>query len=217
MKRPKQTKPEEPSYFAKYKYYLLTFALALAVFGVCAYLVGLSPRMYLFEHNLLIRINDWPDGLRLAFITATTLGSIWMAAFSVAFAFFLRLYQLAWRFALSIFTVYGLQVLLKHFFERPRPEGFEPLINVRIAESGFGFPSTHAAVGAVLILTLLPYLPRGWRWPIVIGGIVAVALSRVYLGVHSPLDVVAGVAVGVGVVCFWRLQPKPIKKILHLK
>jgi membrane-associated phospholipid phosphatase len=47
-----------------------------------------------------------------------------------------------------------------------------------------------------------------------IGG---VGLSRVYLGVHTPLDVAAGFAVGVGVVCFWRILPTSLKKLLHLK
>jgi membrane-associated phospholipid phosphatase len=208
---------EKPSYWSKYKFYLLTFMLALIVFGVCAYLVGRVPRMYLLEYKTLMEVNSWPDKLRLFFVPITLLGSIWTAAISVVAAFFLRLYQLAWRFALSVFTVYGLQIVLKNFFDRPRPEQFESTVVERVAETGFAFPSTHAAIATVLALTLLPYLPRGWRWAMVVGAILAVALSRVYLGVHAPLDVVAGVALGAGVVCFWRIMPKPIKKILHLK
>jgi len=208
---------EKPSYWSKYKYYLLIFILALTIFGVCVQLVGRTPHMYLLEYNLLMWINDWPDRLRLIFVAITLLGSVWAAAISVMAAFFLRLYQLALRFALSVLTVYGLQIMLKQFFERPRPEAFEPAVIERIAETGFAFPSTHAAIGAVLALTLLPYLPRGWRWLIVVVAILAVALSRIYLGVHAPLDVVAGMALGASVVCFWRILPKPIKKLLHLK
>lgn len=214
----KLEQPEKPSYWAKYKYYVLTFVLALGVFGLCASIVGRAPRMYLLEYRALTEINAWPDSLlRYGFMAVTLLGSMWTSAISVALAFFLRLYQLAWRFALSVFTVYGLQLLLKPFFERPRPEQFDSSVTERIAETGFAFPSTHAAIGTVLALTLLPYLPRGWRWVIVIVTIVAVALSRVYLGVHAPLDVIGGVALGAGVVCFWRILPKSVKKILHLK
>ena len=61
--------------------------------------------------------------------------------------------------------------------------------------SGIGFISGHAAVAAALATAAAPYLSRRGRraaWALAW----AVALARVYVGAHLPLDVVGGVAVG---------------------
>lgn len=194
----------------------MAFVASLVLFGVSAWLM----RRNVFadwRHEVLRFTNDWPDSLRPAFIAVTMLGSLWTAAVGVAVAFFLRLYQLAWRFALSIFTAAGLVVLLKAYFERERPGEVISDLHVRVVETGYAFPSAHVTIATVLALTLVSYLPNVWRWFIVAVWIGAVAISRLYLGVHAPLDVAAGFALGVGVVCFWRIMPRAIKKFMHLK
>jgi membrane-associated phospholipid phosphatase len=60
---------------------------------------------------------------------------------------------------------------------------------------GGGFPSGHAAVAAAMATVASPYLSTWGRvaaWLTV----ALVALSRVYIGAHLPLDTVAGVLVG---------------------
>ena len=212
------TAKEPVSYWRRYRYYILAFVLALAVFGACAYLMR---RQILLGREIQVfrRINDWPEKLHLGFVTITAFGSVWAGAFLVAAAFLLRLYQLAWRLALSIFTVSGLLIILKDFFARSRPEQFVPDLYVRVFEPSFAFPSAHAAMATVLALTVRTYLPIPaiWQWVVVSSWIGGVSLSRIYLGVHTPLDVVGGVALGVGVVCFWRIVPTFVKRFLHLK
>ncbi len=85
--------------------------------------------------------------------------------------------------------------LLKEAFDRPRPELADPSLVALVATpTNPSFPSGHALTAfatAVVVSTLHPRL----RWP-ALGVAALVALSRVYLGVHYALDVVAGAALG---------------------
>jgi undecaprenyl-diphosphatase len=60
---------------------------------------------------------------------------------------------------------------------------------------GHGYVSGHAAVAAAMAAVAATYLDR--RGKIVVVGLAAlVALGRVYVGVHLPLDVIGGAAMG---------------------
>ena len=91
-------------------------------------------------------------------------------------------------------------LLLKLLVGRPRPSPADALL----IQGGFSFPSGHSAISAVLYGTLAYLLVRNVRrpgWKVLIGTgtavlVVAIGLSRVYLGVHYPSDVLAGWAVG---------------------
>jgi undecaprenyl-diphosphatase len=93
----------------------------------------------------------------------------------------------------------GTVTAAKLLADRPRPVFTQPLA----VAGGQSFPSGHAAGSAalygVLVLLVVPVLARGPRVAAVLAGVVfvlAVATSRVLLGVHYPSDVVAGLAVG---------------------
>lgn len=92
----------------------------------------------------------------------------------------------------------ALNEMLKRLFERARPEAFQI-----VAESGFSFPSGHAMVSLCFygIVAFLIVRKRSLHWRIA-GAIIAVLLilaigiSRIYLGVHYPSDVIAGYVAG---------------------
>ncbi len=94
---------------------------------------------------------------------------------------------------------------MKTVFARPRPTEVEPLIHA----SGFSYPSGHS-FGAASFYLLLMFL--AWRyyrklWQRVMIATFAliiislVCFSRVYLGVHYPMDVLAGALLGAAWVC----------------
>lgn len=85
-------------------------------------------------------------------------------------------------------------------FRQARPDLPSPILT----EPSFAFPSGHATVatavyGALAVLLLRSRLPPAVRigGALVLGALVAaVALSRVYVGVHSVADVAGGVCLG---------------------
>lgn len=117
-------------------------------------------------------------------------------------------------------TAYG----LKQLNIRARPYEFLSNVNIREDSMGtYGFPSGHAAVATVLAITAYQYLPKKWHRPVTILALLVCA-SRLYLGVHLPMDLVGGFAIGLlfgGIVNFAfgtrrnsALPPKLIKKKL---
>ncbi len=93
---------------------------------------------------------------------------------------------------------------VKRAVARERPEALDPLY----IEHGFSFPSGHAtlsmtAYGVLAVLVARSRLPRAARIALIAGlGVLVflIGLSRVWIGVHYPTDVLAGWATGAVIV-----------------
>ena len=86
--------------------------------------------------------------------------------------------------------------MVKELVARGRPDalGLAPHLPVA-AELGHGYVSGHAAVAFALAGAISAHLRRPWSG-LLFALASTVALARVYVGVHLPLDVVGGAACG---------------------
>lgn len=96
--------------------------------------------------------------------------------------------------------------LVKRFVDRPRPYVADPgSTRAMIAPpSGTSWPSSHPAVFTAFTAVAARELHLGAASRATLGTVgLALAASRVYLGVHYPSDVVSGVLVGRAVAAVW--------------
>jgi undecaprenyl-diphosphatase len=109
------------------------------------------------------------------------------------------------RLALAALVVTGLKLVVERrivwpLVFRTRPGTSTPGAIVRgdTPITGASFVSGHVIVVTALAWVVMPYLPARWRWaPWTV--VAVVALARIYLGAHNPLDVVGGVGMGLAV------------------
>jgi membrane-associated phospholipid phosphatase len=83
---------------------------------------------------------------------------------------------------------------VKFLVRRPRPDlpDLPPLVHTM---SNRSYPSAHATTSAAAAVALSRVLPKAPLYAVA----AALALSRLYLGVHYPSDTLAGAALGVAV------------------
>jgi len=139
----------------------------------------------------------WFNGLALPWldevmVTATFLGRpVMLALVGLALLRTRRREGVAWLLALGLAGAATMVIQLTLL--RPRPVGMRLLLPVPPFPA---FPSGHAA-GAFAVATWVALWRRRWALP-ALSGAALVALSRVYLGVHYPSDVLGGAILGAG-------------------
>ncbi|MHB0952854.1 MAG: phosphatase PAP2 family protein [Allorhizobium sp.] len=125
-----------------------------------------------------------------------------------------------WFLALSVIGGTILSTTLKSFYDRPRPD-LTGVARVFTAS----FPSGHATISAVVYLTLGALLAemadRRSQQVLYLGSAIFLAmivgLSRVYLGVHYPTDVLAGWSIGAGWALAWTLVAHLVRERMKTK
>ncbi len=152
----------------------------------------------------------------------TELGSTWAITVIAAVTLLVGVAIGPWRHGLIGAVTIGLASIanssMKLAIARERPELLEPII----VERGFSFPSSHSALGMVAygvlaVLVSRSRLPLDVRRAVISGLVVLIGLigiSRIWLGVHYPTDVLAGWAAGAVIVLAYatltrRVSPAP--------
>ncbi len=90
----------------------------------------------------------------------------------------------------------SLNSTLKLLFHSPRPFWYSSKVIALNEGTAFGFPSGHSQNAASLWGLVAASIKRRWAWVVAILVIFFIGLSRIYVGVHFPIDVLVGWTVG---------------------
>ena len=106
---------------------------------------------------------------------------------------------------------------LKLAFHGPRPYWYSTDVIGYASETSFGVPSGHAQIAVGVWGMLAAGLRKWWGWLIAILVILLIGISRLYLGVHFPHDVILGWLIGALllwlVLRFWKPVTAWLKKM----
>lgn len=146
-----------------------------------------------FSHRMLL----WPLGLLLPmFAYSFKSKTLWHVFFGL--------------FLATILTDPLCHQVLKPLFARARPcQTLEAIAALENCGTGFSLPSNHAANGMSLAIAALVLWRPQFKWgaAVLIFGM-CVGLSRAFVGVHYPSDILAGWAIGLitGLAAAWIIR-----------
>lgn len=115
-----------------------------------------------------------------------------------------------WGYRLFYMGLLGSAVnqLLKGIFLLPRPWVADPSFRIvesaREAATGYSFPSGHTQGAAMLFGGLALWARKRWVTILCVAAALLVGFSRLYLGVHTPLDV--GTSLLIGLLMVWLMS-----------
>ena len=188
--------------------YLTKGSFALLLFVILGYVVKFYPKQLIpFDSSIQTAIRgDLPAILTTIFRGITRLIDLpivisWAILLTVIF--YLKKWKSESLLVAGNLSLAGILIVsLKHLYQRPRPE-----ILHLVEEEGFSFPSGHSLAVTLLIGSLIIIVGQRVKdrtvkliLQILLGiYLVSVIISRVYLGVHYPSDVLASLCLGLGI------------------
>ena len=103
----------------------------------------------------------------------------------------------------------------------PRPIGVEGIRSLRVeTATGTSFPSGHTQNITSFLASIMKKLNRKWAYAAGCLLILLVGMSRLYLGVHWPIDVLGGIAIGIAAVLLadfvFEYTERKKRKQIHL-
>ncbi len=153
---------------------------------------------YVFPGDLWLTqfLQQWGDGLAplMKFFTWVGYPQAYMVIIAIIYWSFDR--KLGLRLAVFLTMVASLNSILKQAFHAPRPYWLDPEIEAILPSNGFGMPSGHAQASTVWLYAAL-HLKKHRFWILAAGIAFMVGVSRIFLGVHLPSQVILGWVTGI--------------------
>lgn len=163
----------------------------------------LEREAFSFDTSFLLWLHQFANpSLDAVMLTITKLGNpsivVIVAGLTLGILWLRHYREEAKIFAIACLGAFILNTGLKLVFSKPRPELWHRLI----PETSYSFPSGHA-LGSMVLYGLIAYLlaihyPQFakfiYTFSVVL--ITLIGISRLYLGVHWPTDIIAGYGVG---------------------
>ena len=163
-----------------------------------------------FEIRLILQFQDLAEWLKPIMEIFSWFGypQAYMIIIAVIYWGFDR--KLGLRLAIFLPLVASINSLLKQVIHAPRPYWTDKNIIAIHSDNGFGMPSGHAQSATVWLLAGA-YLRNTWFWIFAIILTAGVGISRAYLGVHFPSQILLGWGVGILVIsCFLRFESRVV-------
>ncbi len=188
--------------------YLTKGSFALLLFVILGYVVKFYPeQLVTLDSSVQTAIRgDLPETLTLIFRGITRLIDLPIViswAIILIAIFYLKKWKTESLLVAGNLGLAGILIVsLKHLYQRPRPD-----ILHLVEEKGFSFPSGHSLAVTLLIGSLIIILGqrvKNTTIKLALQGLlglylISVLVSRVYLGVHYPSDVLASLCLGLGI------------------
>lgn len=98
--------------------------------------------------------------------------------------------------------------ILKTWIARPRPFlTYTDIMPIIPPPTDFSFPSGHTAIAFAVAFVIYELLPRRYSIPALVTAAL-IGMSRLYLGVHYPTDILAGILIGFAIAktAVWLIQ-----------
>ena len=181
--------------FKKRRFYVLSISLliflSLMILMLKNDVLGIDEAGYNFISKYMIKNNITPF---IKFITNLG-GGLFLLLMTVGSFFVIKNRKIFYGIVANLSCSLILNLSLKEILHRNRP-----VTNRIIEEIGYSFPSGHAMVsmafyGFFIYLIYVYCDKKKFKWPLIIFltiNILAIGISRVYLGVHYLSDVIAG-------------------------
>lgn len=202
------TRTDGPATAEDYVHAVPWVASAVAVVGAlvlaASFHAARRPQIPEAERRVFRAVNELPGWLYWPLWPPMQLGNLVVGTLAgVAVAWHYE----SWRMAIAA----GIAAAMKLLAERVIRHWTRPLLAVRqrpgtsqpgavlrgrdVPDHGPSFPSGHVILAAAIACVVAVEIPRAWVWvPVLLTFLVM--LGRVYVGAHNPLDVTAGLGLG---------------------
>ena len=155
--------------------------------------ISVIEKIYRFQHNLN---SELFNRIMIFFTNLGDYGTVWIA---IALILFLnKKYRKTGILAFVSLAICSVivNIILKPLIQRPRP--FTEIADIILlikTPKDYSFPSGHTAASFVMVYIFFRHIKK-YFIPVFITGIL-IAFSRMYLTVHFPSDIIAGIIIGI--------------------